>query len=121
MDGDGLDDIVCVSPTGDLHISRNMGNGNRGSSRLPTFEYLGKIMTGKAEQSRIRLADIDGDGRVDYGVVHDSGAVEFWRNSGTGKTPGFWQHLGIRSTMVPGPATLTRNDGIRFEDINGDV
>ncbi|KAG9255973.1 uncharacterized protein F5Z01DRAFT_531189 [Emericellopsis atlantica] len=121
VDGDGLDDIVCVSPTGDLHVSRNTGDGDRGSSRLPTFKYLGKIMTGKAEQSRIRLADIDGDGRVDYGVVHeDSGAVEFWRNSGTGETPGFWQHLGIRSTMVPGPWTSTRNAGIRFEDINGD-
>ena len=121
VDGDGLDDIICVSPTGDLHMSRNNGDGDRNANRLPTFEYLGRIMTGKAPQKQIRLADIDGDGRVDYGVVHGNGNVEFWRNGGTGKTPGFWQHLGVRSTMSPLTAANDRNDGIRFEDINGDA
>lgn len=100
-------------------MSRNRGDGSRSANRLPTFEYLGMIMTGKAKQDRIRLADIDGDGRVDYGVVRDNGHVEFWRNSGTGKTPGFWQHLGVRSTMPPN--VISQLEGIRFEDVNGDV
>ncbi|KAL2205673.1 hypothetical protein CC79DRAFT_1311155 [Sarocladium strictum] len=120
VDGDGLDDIVCVSPTGDLHMSRNSGDGS--GNRLPTFEYLGQIMTGKGQQSRVRLADIDGDGRIDYGIIEDSGNVRFWRNGGTGKKPEFWQALGIRSTMAPGGGNTldARFKGLRFQDINGD-
>ncbi|KAM5386753.1 hypothetical protein ACJZ2D_000046 [Fusarium nematophilum] len=39
VNGDGLDDIVCVSPTGDLRMSLNNGNGNGNS--LLAFTYKG--------------------------------------------------------------------------------
>lgn len=71
VDGDGLDeDIVCVSLPGDLHMSRNNGDGS--SNRLPNFEYLGQIMSGKGQHSRARLAGIGGDGRIGYGITFDS-------------------------------------------------
>ena len=95
--------------------------GNNGGSTPPSFKYIGKIKSGEASQDRIRLADIDGHGRVDYGVVSDNGNVRFWRNGGTGDKPEFWQALGVRSTMSPGESGSSNLAGIRFSDINGDV
>ncbi|KFA66600.1 hypothetical protein S40285_08276 [Stachybotrys chlorohalonatus IBT 40285] len=118
VNGDGLDDIVCVSPAGDLHMSLNLGNG--GGNTPPSFRYIGSIKTGEAPQDRIRLADIDGDGRVDYGVVADNGQVRFWRNEGTGEKPEYRQALGVRSTMAPGDSGTANLAGIQFPDINGD-
>jgi hypothetical protein len=33
----------------------------------PTFEYVGAIRDEKIDQSKVRLADVDGDGRADVG------------------------------------------------------
>lgn len=117
MNADGLDDIVCISPDGDLNLAINEGNGN--GDNLPTFKNLGQIKTGEAPQDRIRLADIDGDGRGDYGVVNDDGSVRFWRNGWVDDKPKYWQELGVRSTMKPNDGGALA--GIRFEDLNGDV
>ncbi|KAM0330967.1 hypothetical protein ACHAQA_003924 [Verticillium albo-atrum] len=118
MNADGLDDIVCISPDGQLHLSVNEGNGS--GDRPPTFKYIGHIKNSEGTQSRVRLADIDGDGRGDYGVIGDDGSIRFWRNGGNGDKPEFWQPLGIRSTMKPILPGTSQFEGFRFEDINGD-
>lgn len=119
MNADGLDDAVCISPNGDLYLSINEGNGD--GDKLPTFRYIGLVKNSEAEQARVRLGDIDGDGRADYGVIRDNGDIAFWRNGGVNDKPEYWQSLGVRST-IKAPSTGSGNfPGIRFEDLNGDV
>lgn len=68
------------------------------------------------------LADIDGDGRGDYGRVDYDGNVRFWRNGGTGDAPSYWQALGTTwpTQNYVGTDTEGTYAGTRFEDINGD-
>lgn len=119
MNADGLDDAVCIYPDGSLYLSINEGNGS--GDTLPTFKEIGLIKDSEGTRERVRLADIDGDGRGDYGVIKDNGDIEFWRNGWVNDSPDYWQSLGVRST-IKAPSTGEENfPGIRFEDINGDV
>lgn len=86
-----------------------------------TWTWHGLIRSTGAEQKRIRLADIDGDGRGDYGVVNDDLSINFWRNGWVDDTPKYWQPLGVRSTLTVGVSLDATLDGLRFTDINGDV
>lgn len=67
-------------------------------------------------QARVRLADIDGDGRGDYCIIDDGGNVHCWRNGWVHDIPEYWQPLGLRFT-AKGMGDVK---GVRFEDINGD-
>ncbi|KAH7129387.1 family 3 carbohydrate esterase [Dactylonectria estremocensis] len=107
MNADGLDDVVCIGPEGNLYLSINQGDGDRVAGKPPTFKFLDKIKENEGyAQDRVGLADIDGDGRSDYGILDDGGNVHFWRNGWVNDKPEYWQSLGLR--------------GVRFEDINGD-
>ncbi|KKY36967.1 hypothetical protein UCDDA912_g03061 [Diaporthe ampelina] len=111
MNGDGLDDFVCIAPGGELSVAINRGNF--------VFEYTGagKYKTSEGYlQARIHLADIDGDGRFDYCAAHDNGDIQCWRNGGRSDTADLWQDMGIAFT---GKNTGDL-DGVRFSDINGD-
>lgn len=66
------------------------------------------------------LADIDGDGRGDYGVSDSAGNVAFWRNGGNSDAPEYWQALGTRFTAKGYTANSQDYLGTRFEDVNGD-
>lgn len=68
-------------------------------------------------QARVRIADVDGDGRADYCVVADSGDISCWRNGGQGPMPDYWQSFGV-VFIGKGMGDV---DGVRFYDINGDV
>ncbi|KAM5381701.1 hypothetical protein ACJZ2D_002921 [Fusarium nematophilum] len=115
INGDGYDDIVCISPEGDAHLSVNQKDGS--GSNPPSFKYHGLIKDNEGyAQDRVRLADIDGDGRADYCILDDSGNVHCWRNGGVKEFPEFWQKLGLRFT-AKGMGDMR---GVRFEDINGD-
>ncbi|KAK7420361.1 hypothetical protein QQX98_002784 [Neonectria punicea] len=115
MNADGLDDIVCIGQEGNLYLSINKGDGN--GDKPPTFGFLDKIKENEGyAQDRVRLADIDGDGRGDYGILDDGGNVHFWRNGGVKNKPEFWQKLGLRFP-AKGMGDIR---GVRFEDINGD-
>lgn len=75
MNGDGLDDLVCISPNGDLTMAVNNGDGNRASGKLPTWDSSATVVKANEgfPQANIVLGDIDGDGRTDYGVRKDNG------------------------------------------------
>lgn len=121
MNADGLDDLVCIHPNGDLYLSINKGDGDRAAGKPPGWTWVGLIKNAEAEQDRIRLADIDGDGRGDYGVINDDGSISFWRNGWVDNKPKYWQPLGVRSTMSTGVSLEAALPGLRFVDINGDV
>ncbi|KAL4983331.1 hypothetical protein BDW68DRAFT_191412 [Aspergillus falconensis] len=98
INGDGLDDFVCIAKDGTAYASVNKGNWYEGSP--PDFEYKGLWKSREGyDQANVRLGDVDGDGRADYCVVAGNGDITCWRNG--------WISMGdIR--------------GVRFEDINGD-
>ena len=115
--GDGLDDFVCIGKDGSAYASINQGDGNNLSP--PTFKgpALWKTAVKGYDQSHVRLADIDGDGRGDYCVTADNGDVRCWRNGGQGDLADYWQDLGIKFTGKG----MGDTQGTHFEDINGDV
>jgi hypothetical protein len=116
---DGYDDIVCIDPAGNAYLSINQGDGT--DSKPPTFKRVSDtalIMSNQGyAQDRVRMGDIDGDGRGDYLIVDDSGNVWAWRNGWVDDIPQYWQALGMRFP-AKGMGDIR---GVRFEDINGDV
>lgn len=119
VNGDGLDDFICLDANGIPHVSINRA-GNP-----PKFESIGAIRDVKTAPSKVRLADIDGDGRLDFCTVEVNG-VYCWRNAGTGDAPtakytGHWEDI----LMEGGGTTLDLPHGLdpagtRLIDINGD-
>lgn len=73
------------------------------------------------DRTYTRFADLDGDGRADYLVVNEQGAVDAWRNEGslssggTGPRHWGWFSLGRIATGIGAPG-----DEIQFADLNGD-
>ncbi|KAI7785936.1 hypothetical protein LA080_005597 [Diaporthe eres] len=111
MNGDGLDDFVCIAPGGELSVAINRGNF--------VFEYTGAGKYKSSEgylQARIHLADVDGDGRFDYCAARDNGDIQCWRNGGRSDTADLWQDMGIVFTGK----NMSDLNGVRFSDINGD-
>ncbi|KAE8155227.1 hypothetical protein BDV25DRAFT_146356 [Aspergillus avenaceus] len=120
VNNDGLDDFICISREGRMYVSINE---NKPDGDVPTFRSIGKVRDqpdGDFGQGNVRLGDIDGDGRIDYCLVHNNGDIQCWRNGGQGDAPtskykGYWQDLGIVFT-----GNMGNNTDVRFVDINGD-
>ena len=121
MNSDGLDDLVYIDADGNAYLSINQGDGNRAAGKSPTFKRVSSTAMIKPTEGYARdhvlLADIDGDGRGDYGVLDDSGNVYFWRNGWIDDIPAYWQYLGQRFTGK----NMGDLRGTRFEDVNGDA
>lgn len=91
MNADGLDDFVCIDKDGNAKLSVNQGDG--GGDKPPSFKRVSPdaiIKKSEGKRSRVRLADVDGDGRGDYGIISDDFSVQFWRNGGTKDKPEYW-------------------------------
>ncbi|KXH43411.1 hypothetical protein CSAL01_05203 [Colletotrichum salicis] len=116
INGDGLDDMVCIDEKGNAYLSINNGDGSRGV-RPPKFYHLGLIKsTETSSRDNVRMADIDGDGRGDYLVIDKLGTVTAWRNGWVEDKPKYWQALGVRWTDQ-----YTRDiKDVQFHNINGD-
>ncbi|KAL2859212.1 hypothetical protein BJX68DRAFT_252247 [Aspergillus pseudodeflectus] len=118
MNSDGLDDLVCIAENGDAYLSINQGDGTDG--KPPTFKRVSETALIKRNEGfarwRIRIADIDGDGRGDYLAIDNEGNIHAWRNGWVDDIPKYWQPLGIRFTGKH-KGNIT---GVRMVDINGD-
>lgn len=135
MNGDGLDDLVCIGGDGDAFLSVNQGDGDRKAKKPPSFKSVGLIKKSETTKRKyVLIADIDGDGRGDYGVmkkgrdtIEDGSSTRydyyFWRNGWVDDKPKYWQAMGKRDSRKV-DEEKTRWGGPswpRFEDINGDV
>ncbi|KAM0542975.1 hypothetical protein ACHAPJ_012532 [Fusarium lateritium] len=110
VNADGLDDMVCIGQNGDAFVSINQGKYS--------FKWMSDIWKKNEgpKQDRVRLPDIDGDGRADYCTIADNGDTTCWRNGGQGDMPEYWQPLGVMF-LGQGKGDIA---GVRFADLNGD-
>jgi hypothetical protein len=114
--GDGRDDIGAVSPAGDVRIWPSTGDLT-GDHRLygpPALVDTGWL---PAVVSRILTADVDGDGKDDFGAVYRNGDVRFWRS--TGDLSGDFRARGP-GVLVETGWTTTTVSRVVIADVNGD-
>ncbi|MGW3078268.1 FG-GAP-like repeat-containing protein [Kitasatospora sp. NPDC001132] len=112
FNGDGKADYIVVNPDGSVNVWLN-----HGGDQVRAWEPVGRVATGVTNrQDQVRFADFDGDGRADYLVIEDSGAVKVWLNRGGDLTgPNGWQGIGQVATGV-----TTDRSRVRLADFNGD-
>ncbi|KAL8846305.1 MAG: hypothetical protein Q9221_008603 [Calogaya cf. arnoldii] len=120
--GDGVDDYIFIDEAGILTAYVNggpRGGGSDGWIWYPQGEN-GVINTGVgATRDQVRLADINGDKKVDYLTVDPkSGAVTAYLNGGRNPDANkgwVWLPQGVIATGIG-----RDGEGVRFADINGD-
>ncbi|GAA2722454.1 MULTISPECIES: FG-GAP-like repeat-containing protein [Streptomyces] len=109
FDGDGKADYVVVDDNGAVRVWLNQG-GDTGKG----WKGLGQVASGVGVPgTKVRFADIDGDGKADYLAVDDNGAVRAWLNRG-GDTGNGWSTYG---QLASGAGAGSK---VRFADLNGD-
>ncbi|MFI9719723.1 FG-GAP repeat domain-containing protein [Streptomyces sp. NPDC052396] len=110
FDGDGKADYEVINSDGSMSVWLNKGGDGHGG-----WQALGKVATGSAtDQSRVKLADFDGDGKADYEVINSDGSMSVWLNKG-GDGNGGWQALGKVAT-----GSTTDQSRVKLADFNGD-
>ncbi|WP_285751745.1 FG-GAP-like repeat-containing protein [Lentzea sp. NBRC 105346] len=114
IDGDGKTEIITLDPDSTIRAFKNL-NGMNG------FPFGGAVTIGKAtstDPSRLRFADVDGDGRADRVSIDADGRVRVYRNlfglNGLGQSTAF------ASSPVEVKVTAATPDRIRLADIDGD-
>ncbi len=91
MNGDGWDDLVGVSDTGQAVLLKNTGGAfEREDLEL---DVAGRIM-------RLRVGDLDHDGKMDLATSDDNGDIKIFYGTGAGlsTTPYLVDNLGIKVT-----------------------
>ncbi|KAL8976352.1 MAG: hypothetical protein Q9205_007623, partial [Flavoplaca limonia] len=100
MTGDGRADYLQWSKTGEVEGYLNYRTEHEGQPGWAHTIFFDEGISGKPS-SYNRLADFNGDGKVDYAQISDNGAVTLWLNKGQA------------DTSVTG-------DGVHLADLNGD-
>ncbi|MEO3777487.1 FG-GAP-like repeat-containing protein [Micromonospora sp. B11E3] len=77
-DGDGRADYLQVSVEGAVHAFLNRGGGGNGGFQA-RYDWANES---GYPRPYIQFADISGDGKADYLVVYQGGAVRAWLNRG---------------------------------------
>ncbi|KAM0085819.1 hypothetical protein ACKRZS_001908 [Fusarium odoratissimum] len=115
VNGDGLDDFICIQTNGELYVSINKGGSP------PTFQNVGlyKRQEMGLGRDRVRLGDMDGDGRLDYCVISNAGNIHCWRNGGIGDKAAYWQDMCQGSHIFASQNTGDMR-GVQLVDMNGD-
>ncbi|MCX5078982.1 FG-GAP-like repeat-containing protein [Streptomyces sp. NBC_00424] len=112
FDGDGKADYILINADGSVTVFRNEGGDARGG-----WKDLGRVAVGLTnDQSKVRFADWDGDGRTDYLVFDNGGGVTAYLNRGGDPAGGQgWQSPGKITT-----GSTSDRARVRFADNDGD-
>lgn len=78
-DGDGLQDLLAGTQSGEVFFARNTG-----SKETPEFDAVSSVKAGgkkvdAGSEARIAVGDVDGDGRTDLLVGAATGIVRFYQ------------------------------------------
>ncbi|MFE6973087.1 phosphatidylinositol-specific phospholipase C domain-containing protein [Streptomyces sp. NPDC057682] len=98
--GDARADYLVISPNGATHAYVNTGGDGRGG-----WSDQGVVATGSSGwlASQIRFADIDADGRADYLVVDDNGAIRAYLHTTNTSGALKWADQGVIATGTGSP------------------
>lgn len=118
VNGDKRDDYLIIYGGGAVKAYLNNGNlPNPGDRRIWQDGIV--IAPGVGEPgSKVRFADLDGDGYDDFLVLYDGGAVKYWQNNKNipNRDGGrIWKEGIVVATGVGEPGRK-----IRFADLTGD-
>ncbi|MFF4488568.1 FG-GAP-like repeat-containing protein [Streptomyces sp. NPDC001544] len=119
LDGDGKADYLILGDGASIVAYLNRGTDAPGGAG---WQYRGEYAAGgNFTIDQVRLADVNGDGKADYLVVHDGGEVDAWINHGGDSV----DHNGWHPTWEAWPqfargGTGATVDQIQFADIDGD-
>ncbi|WP_354644330.1 VCBS repeat-containing protein [Kitasatospora camelliae] len=110
IDGDGRTDYNVINPNGSITTYLNRGGDTSGG-----WTDYGQIAGGlTGDLTRIRLADINGEGRADYNVINPNGSITTYLNNG-GDGHGGWTNYGQAAT-----GTTTNQNAVTLTDFTGD-
>jgi hypothetical protein len=105
---DGRADYVYFDDDGRVFAYANKGGVNN-------WDYRGRVATGlTSDRTKVRFADFNGDGLVDYLYFDDDGRVYGFFNNGT-DAGGGWIGKGVLASGV-----IPDRSKIRFADFTGD-
>ncbi|MEU7192987.1 FG-GAP-like repeat-containing protein [Streptomyces xinghaiensis] len=116
INGDDRADYVVVNDSGSVRAWTNGGPKPGGGDWY--WAPQGTIAGGVGAAGRnVRFADLTGDRRADYLVVHANSAVDLWVNGGPKPGGGdwYWTPQGTTASGVGAPGSQ-----IQFADINAD-
>ncbi|UCM90452.1 FG-GAP-like repeat-containing protein [Streptomyces marincola] len=116
LNGDGRADYVAVNDNSSVQAWINGGPKPEGGDWY--WAPQGTIAGGVGAPGRnVRFADLTGDGRADYLVVHANSAVDLWANGGPKPEGGdwYWAPQGTTASGVGVPGGR-----IQFADIDAD-
>ncbi|MEU2896254.1 FG-GAP-like repeat-containing protein, partial [Streptomyces sp. NPDC001273] len=116
LNGDGRADYVVINADGSVRAWTNGGPKAGGGDWI--WSTQGTIASGVGAAGRnVRFADLTGDGRADYLVVHADSAVDLWANGGPKPGGGdwYWASQGTTASGVGAPGSQ-----IQFADIDAD-
>ncbi|MFF2548402.1 FG-GAP repeat domain-containing protein [Kitasatospora sp. NPDC058063] len=110
FDGDGKADYITVGSNGAVNVWLNRGGDTGGG-----WANYGQTASGlTTDPSRVRLADIDCDGRADYSAIGANGSIITYLNRG-GDGHGGWADHGQIAT-----GTTTDQNAVVLADFTGD-
>ncbi|RPK67252.1 GDSL-like Lipase/Acylhydrolase [Streptomyces sp. ADI96-02] len=103
--GDARADYLIVEPNGATRAFVNQGGDGRGG-----WDDRGTVASGSTAWtgSQVRFADVGGDGRADYLIVDDNGAIRAFTNTGTPTGPVKWTDQGVIATGTGAPGSRIR-------------
>ncbi|MFI2350382.1 NPP1 family protein [Streptomyces sp. NPDC019443] len=110
VNGDGLDDYLVVGPAGSMDAYVRNPNTTTWS-KIDTFA----TGTEAGPRARMRLADVNGDRKVDYLIVGSTGAVHAYINHMSGMSDGNWTEHKYFANESSYPDTT-----VAFRDVTGD-
>ncbi|KAK2772911.1 hypothetical protein FQN52_004812 [Onygenales sp. PD_12] len=119
LNGDGYADYLVVYDGGAVDAFLNRKNIPQDGDDGRIWEQRSTIATGSDGEpgSKVRFADITGDGRAEYIIQYDGGAAKAFNNTGNipdqGR-PRTWYSMG---TIAGG---VNPQGPVRYADINGD-
>ncbi|KAL8959474.1 MAG: hypothetical protein Q9193_003670 [Seirophora villosa] len=102
ISGDGRADYLIWSKTGGITGYLNYRTEKETQPGWSDMGPMGSFAGGLGPPSNeCRLADLNGDGKADYAIISDSGAVDLYLNKGN-----------VETSVI--------GDGVRIADLNGD-